>query len=134
MFREGYRDTSLDKGTGPVQGGVQWVQPCTGWGGGGVQACTEVQACIGVQACTGRGTWVHAWTGVQARTGGGGGGGVQACTEVQACTGVQACTDFFPFSVQVYGISYFQKWSQNFEGYKVQNLKLPTFKHYLEWY
>ena len=36
MFREGYRDTSLDKGTGPVQGGVQWVQPCTGEGGGGV--------------------------------------------------------------------------------------------------
>ena len=55
--REGYRGTSLDRGTG-----LYCV--CVG-GGGGVQDCTGVQACTRVMACTGRGRGLYTegqWT------------------------------------------------------------------------
>ena len=69
MFKEGYRDTSLDRGTG-----LYWRG-----GGGGYRTVQWVQACTGVKACTCRegyrGTSLD--RGKQACTGvGGGGGGV----------------------------------------------------------
>ena len=83
MFKEEYRDTSLDRGTG-LWGGVQVCTVGTGlYRGKGVYMQGGVQGYKPgpgyMQACTGVG-------------GGGGGLGVQDCTKVQACTGVQACT------------------------------------------
>ena len=59
--REGYRGTSLDRGTGLHV--LVWVglgvQDYTR-----VQACTGVQACTRVMACTGRGSGLYHCTGL----------------------------------------------------------------------
>ena len=67
LFMEGYRDTSLDKGTGPVQGGVQRVQPCTGGRG-----CTGLHRGTGLYR--GAGLYREGYMGTS--LGGGGGTGL----------------------------------------------------------
>ena len=104
LYREGYRDTSLDKGTGPVQGGVQRVQPCMeggrGWGCTGLHRGTGLyrgaglykEGYMGTSLDRGTGLYREGYMGTSLDRGtglywdggggGGGGGGVQACTGV----------------------------------------------------
>ena len=88
MFKEGYRDTSLDKGTGPVQGGVQRVQPCTRGGGGG---CTGLHRGTGLYGSAGLYREGYKGTSLDRGTGQYWGGGVYRTVQgyrlVQGCKG-----------------------------------------------